>query len=366
MKMKRKSYVAALAFMLVLAMAVPSMATNHSGWFEIGGVAGVDAPILNVVVPTDLAFALDPFETNPDGASQITPDYFGLINKTPQPVGIAFFLTPTPTNSAVLLTNDTAATSLAALAWGAPQKYIHLGLVSAATLSAIGGITPGSLGLAENTEFEFATAGALRGGHNSLVTFDGTTPASIGFHLQGASDPATVTAGSVAAFQLYAQMNAFADWEPGDIEISGVFYMSALPTTFAAEMDMYANTHRMLENAELPERAYAEGRLHRQVGFWGEHAQTLTQTRLIQVSRADHVDADLPINFNAGDRYIYAIIFNPTNQNARLVRNYDADAQTVIFPRAGIAGWANGPAFFDIILDDANGPVFKILLEIGP
>jgi hypothetical protein len=100
--------------------------------------------------------------------------------------------------------------------------------------------------------------------------------AEIGFALAAAiASPASLapTQGGLAAFQIYSEMYAYAQWAPGDITISGVLWLTALhPDT----IDRTSGTgdlddHNIIKQDLLPARDYERfgGGAPPALGFFG-------------------------------------------------------------------------------------------------
>lgn len=383
--MKRKSYSAALAFVLVLVMAIPGMvpsmaASGGQTLQELTGAGGVDFPVLNVTVPLNLAFALDPWEFS-NGTSQITDNEFLIINKSLVDVMVAYYMDLEVAAGVTVVTGGQFSTS--GINAFSTEKYIDFRVLG---VDALNGTPPA---------IEFTTFGALA--TPSFITtsatnfrdFDGTTGASIGFIL-GAASPAavdvitlTTTASALkpdfpgmTAFKFYADMTALGNWQPNDLAISGVLWLTGVNGTIVNAANVGNNTgHRMIPSTILPGRPT---HFERPIGFYGIFAETLRQTRLRTVTITGMAPAPndtVIVEFNAGNKFIRSMIFNPGAANLDFLDfdgsfTYSEANQTITFHNT--RGWAIGPAFFDITLADneegvpVNPQVYQILLRVNP
>lgn len=216
------------AVLLVLAMtaflAVPAFATTAPvGTLE--GDSTVTPIILNVVVPTNLDFALDPLQKT-GGSTQISKKTYALINKSDFDVAAMFYLTATPANGVTLtkvsgdIESDPTVT----------DKKLLFGVIGAS------GIT-GSDTDFESEGFETNTTATFDPSKTETIVVadtDADNKFRFAFALKKLSDAtpdsevlATANAG-LAAFQFYGLIEAYADWKAGDITVSGIYRLLPL------------------------------------------------------------------------------------------------------------------------------------------
>jgi len=294
MRKTSKTLAVLLAVLLILAtIPAAAFAEDQEPTGTIPGGSTVDSVTLNVVLPTNLNFALDPLELNVTSGSQIaTTDYF-IINQTAAPVKASFEITATLTEEVTLVDDveeldkdDTSAT----------DKKIYFGALGAT------GITVNDLEFG----YEFGSGTDPEGSYDAtagtLVPFSvDEKKATIEFALNKATKEETESEGEadtlaadnkgVAAFQFYGELNTYADWQANDITVSGAYTLIPLR---ASTYEMYTtegvfiegglNQLKQPEPAEIP------------VGFMGE-GSTLTSVNLGEVSTASTTNIVIPFYF---------------------------------------------------------------------
>lgn len=260
--MKRK-FLAICVAALMLVSSVPVMAAAQHG--NIGGVAGVDAPVINVVVPTSLDFSFDPFvstaRNNPDVENnQVVERNFVLINRTNADIAAIFNLTAEYDDTYVeIITRDYREDSTDFdydgtyffADFDADDKVLTLGVMGAYEIT--GGTTAATaLSLAPETEItyyaftledDYLEVGS--GDYALMVEFDecdssGDTVIAFGLELAAATGTIHETTGvftatalaennaGVGAFMFVASMNPYADWAEGDVTLSGTLMLTPL------------------------------------------------------------------------------------------------------------------------------------------
>ena len=101
MKRTTKS-VTAFVLTLMLIAAFPAAAFAESG--TITGDSTVDNVTVNVILPTNLNFALDPLGLDTTGENQIATQDFFFVNQTFAPVKVSVAISAATSGGAVLVT----------------------------------------------------------------------------------------------------------------------------------------------------------------------------------------------------------------------------------------------------------------------
>lgn len=246
--MKRNSkFISVLMVSLLLLASFPAAVFAGN---TIDGESTVDMPAINVLVPTNLDFALDPLSLDTTAESQISDINYYFVNFTLAPVKVELDLTATSTNNAKLKAsvsdikgvNDPAVT----------DKFLYFGALGATSLDKDVAIVEDAMGVTEEAIYgdlfgeedspvaEYATTGGAII-TDTLVPFapsaEGTTgSAIIGFALGAAVESAeggkinkvADEKSGVGAFQFYAQLNTYADWKDKDIAVAGTYTLTPL------------------------------------------------------------------------------------------------------------------------------------------
>jgi len=240
--MKKRIAALALAGVMMLSTALPVFASQVVGPRNIIGEGGVHTPTVEVVIPTHLNFNLDPFAISggADQVSQVVEATFDMINNTiDTPVSALFFLDVEVEDDVTL----TATTPTNNLSFTNRNKEIRFGIVPATTIDE-----------ADETELEDAafaadTVALFAGALANAVWFDADDEnAAIGFVMDAATPlipevpadpgpaapevPAALAAGGrgLASFMFAAEMTAFGDWQAGDVNVSGVLWLTPVHT----------------------------------------------------------------------------------------------------------------------------------------
>jgi hypothetical protein len=196
---------------------------------SIGGSNTVKSPAYNVVVPTNINFALNPLQIGSvSGASQITTADYKVINKSDANVLVDFAITANLLGGADFV-NKSELT---------PNELV--GADKDAYFAVLGAkdVTLNSLSFANaatDSTAAFAYDTAVSG---TLIPFDTTAnTAKVSFLLGGAdlSTSALASGNSgkagVASFQFYAELNTYASWAPGDITVTGAYTFQGVKST---------------------------------------------------------------------------------------------------------------------------------------
>jgi hypothetical protein len=193
------------------------------------GESTVDDVTVNVSLPMNLDFAIDPLDLD-DKAGQVTQANYYAVNKTGVPVIVDVDVTAYP-KSGVVLVSDPGTLDTDYPAPGVTvDKNAYFGILGAASIAA-GNLDYDTIpGTAEFTYIK-DTAG-------TLSVFD-SNKASIRFALAAATGGSTkmdtqnalaATNKGVASYTFYAELNTYADWAAGDLDVAGVYTLVPVQT----------------------------------------------------------------------------------------------------------------------------------------
>ncbi len=202
--------------------------TSDASSGTIGGDGEVQEVIIRVTVPTDLDFAIDPFETgNTIGGGQITGESYKFVNKTADaPIKVGLSFQPDLSGEDVATATDAVLvedpSELSPDDETVTDKKLYLAVLGASTFE---------VATASTTTFDAETDG-------TLVPFvaSGTSAfgAEVAFALEAGdgTNPADGN-GGVAAFTFYGVLNSYADWQDNDVVINCEYLLSPLrPKTY--------------------------------------------------------------------------------------------------------------------------------------
>jgi hypothetical protein len=203
---------------------------NQKSDGSFGGDSTVKIPIYNVVVPTNVNFAIDPLQLgNVTDDSQITTANYKVINKSDVDVRVTFDLTAT-LGSGVKFVEKNALDQVTTT--GAP-KDVYFAALSAE------GVTPNSLNYASAlTDMTATFAYDADPPKGTLVPFGvslgapGNEKTTLAFLLgKSTGTPLDTLAAAnegVASFQFYANLNTYADWKANDIQVVGSYNLQGI------------------------------------------------------------------------------------------------------------------------------------------
>lgn len=223
----KRFFTTALATLMAVSMAVPAFGGHSTPSGNIQGVGTVDIQPIEIMVPTNLDFTLDPFLSS-GNVSQVAGDPFILWNNSGTPVTVQFQLLAIPGEGVTLVEEMdpddrfSPANTTKTIAFGAQvASDIPALTAGAAPTTAAPDFEEDHEELNEGDELFMlsawtnATAPAGTNGRGPLYSLD------FGFALYGRADGATtgtlaaVTNAQIGAFQFYADMHALAPWEEG-------------------------------------------------------------------------------------------------------------------------------------------------------
>ena len=215
----------------ITVAAAPPAGTPGSG--TIGGDSTVESVVLNVVLPLNLDFVLNPLELGDNTAgSQIKTTDYVIVNKTGAPVEASFTITATGETGVTLLPN---ASTLEKDDTSVTDKEIFFAALGAST------VTPGTLTFAATTGASFTYNAANAPFVPFVPASDGATAVgNVRFALGAAteSDPGTSGLDTLAAanrglasFQFYGELNTYAEWLASDVKVSGAYTLTPLRAT---------------------------------------------------------------------------------------------------------------------------------------
>lgn len=184
-----------------------------SGDTTISGDSVVNTAIYNVILPSDLDFAVDKFEIA--GKEQIYGEDYPIINASAFPVRVDLSVSSTSLSGQLVSENDARLTEKDA------GKYFYLTTivpeeVNVATVSA-GDVAAGTISsnsTSANSVFPVATG----------------APAELAFALDGLADPATDTlsTNNAATFTFGGKVNPYEDWKDKDLSLETAFTLIGL------------------------------------------------------------------------------------------------------------------------------------------
>jgi hypothetical protein len=251
--MNKKIIAVIIAVVLMVSVTVPALA-NEAAWRVIEGDGTVNNPELRVIVPTSLDFAFDPFKID-GGESQVADVSFELINKSFAAVGAIFYLDAEFDSAKVTMIaradqDDALNFSMADMTMR--DKVLSMGVIGAKT------ITPGATAFADLAFANDATVVYDSEEDGTLIEFDVDKQADIGFVLAAATrtpDALANNAEGLAAFQFFAEMNSYAPWQDGDVNVSGVLWLTALhPDTLVGDDAIETVGRGIIPAEDTPER----------------------------------------------------------------------------------------------------------------
>jgi hypothetical protein len=254
--------------------------SDGGGGTDTGSIDGdsiVNDVIFEVDVPTDINFAIDPFELGISlGGGQITGTSYNFLNSTKAPVKVLLDFTTDLTGGGAALVADPSA--LSPDDDSVIDKKLYFAVLGAKTLAA----TANTVSAVAYDKTEAGT----------LVPFGTDGKASAGFVLAASSDGTEVLAPGMGSFTFYGVLNTYADWEAGDVKVTAAYTLVALrPATYTAlsTAAVGANKTQLASTSSV-------------LGFIGESVPT-TKT----ITKASITDTQLSIPFNFGDKTITSI-----------------------------------------------------------
>lgn len=303
--MKKNSKPIAFLLTLMLLFTFPvSVFAGTADEGTIGGDSNVIDVTLNVLLPTNLDFALDPLGLGSQD-NQVSPaDYF-FVNMTFAPVKVALDITATASGGAVLVSSpDTLEPDNPAVT----DKEIYFAALGAGGVSgeAISVTTTSAVITSSSGIYDYTSSAATR------VAFTpssggATGSAVIGFALGAATESSTTpdaiealatSNGGVAVFQFFGSLNTYADWQANDLTVSGAYTLTPLRTTTYSDYtgEFVAGS---LNQIEMTPAAPAEPD---PVGFIGEVDPTVKSITIASIS-----GTQLVIPFNLGSETVASI-----------------------------------------------------------
>ena len=279
--MKRKL----IAMLIVAVMAVTIITpASASIWDELKGINTLEPNVVNIILPANLNFALDPSQVTGSirGASgtqtsQVVETPFRMANVGRGTTGVIFFLEAEFKDGV----NATISSINSSFSLNNRSKDIHFGVIGAHAAS-FATETDIAVTIASATELNATTTSVFFDNDSgvrstalatiaSLTSAPSATPTTMqggtGFVLQPANagiPVGTSTPGSLldvdqglASFMFYAEVNPFANWSPGDISVSGVYWLVGMPGQYVSTLATRLG-HNTLAYADMPDRPDAD------------------------------------------------------------------------------------------------------------
>lgn len=227
----KKFLASLLALSMTASLAAPAFASKSGA---IVGDSTVEDVTFTVTVPSTLNFALDPGQTSL-GPSQISDTSFSMSNSSEFATLAAFYI-DVNTVDGVEIAQDSAMTGYADLT--ATAKKLSFGVIAAASDNGVAdnraitynAANPDSIKQVVVTPDNASTVDVdeSRNGLDFGIILAGTKVAIDG----EITDGTTVTTDNAtdlhASFQFFSKMNSYADWNDGDVTVSGVYLLAAL------------------------------------------------------------------------------------------------------------------------------------------
>ncbi|MDR0857616.1 MAG: hypothetical protein LBN97_01135 [Oscillospiraceae bacterium] len=394
---------------LALALTLAMILTLGSGAFaatvaELEGHSTIYSPTLNVVVPSNLNFALSPLGAKAISGNQIANTGYVTINRGQTPVQIKFDLRVIPAEGVTLATSAAQVPT----AIGDVSKVIQFGIIGATAIADLDDpdaglntaaviaqatdvhvtaqVTAYALDLANTAkESSFVTAAAsvasalvaaasayavYPSAYSTAATDTIVTPAataapnliSVGFALKAldvglwgtnSSDPTFEDGGEslISMFQFYGKLNANAVWAADDVRVRGTYTLSAIGD------DAYTTlTDGKVGNNQLAQTvvtAPKPGFVNTATGL------TLTSSPTYTYSKA----TDIPITFDfiTGGFAITEIKLIATGTPLTSTE-YKIVGNTITLYKSKLAGVSDGPKTGSITLQDGSTYVLNVVI----
>ena len=275
--MKRKlSLVLAVAVLVCMVFTVPTFAAPAGQ--DVTVTTEVSEPVWNIVVPTTMPMAIDPFALH-DGSSQVYSPDFTIVNKSQ--VAVKATATVTLTGAAVFKDNAAAVTETNTdkLAFVQAKVANSVNVTTKAgtftTVAALGGdYFLDSLnvdGAATFTTDKAIDVDKVEGIYNasSPAVNLGTTATKVEFALQkadylkyySAADKSTTSyqyrnmaadKKGVASWRFVGKLNSYAAWAPADISATVAYSFAGLTPENYAGANLDADGHQFISNVKAP------------------------------------------------------------------------------------------------------------------
>lgn len=352
------------AFILTLLLIIASPVAAFAGTIE--GDSTVETVVINVVLPSDLDFALDPLGLDVTGDSQIATANYFFLNQTFAPVRVELDVTVTAANEAELAATTSAITGQSDP--GVTDKLIYFGALGATDLSTTITATdaaivttdsaisyPAYFGGDDAPTGVYPTGTAISETLVPVVPGAGGTTGSavIGFALAAAVESSTTPDAieslaanndGVAAFQFYAQLNTYADWQAGDVSVTGNYTLVPLRgetyDTYHAE-EVGLNQYIVTE----PEPEEPEA-----VGFIGKDDPTEMSINVADITSG----SALVIPFNFGENTLTRINMQSGTQVATDQYTVGTSDITFTASRATALKGISASTYYTVILSDSS------------
>jgi hypothetical protein len=219
---------------------------------DIIGDSTVEFPVLKVVVPANLNFALDPLQQNVIDTNQIAKADYVVVNQTTAaPVQVNFVVVARAKAGVGLVET---AEEIDALNPAETAKNIYFGMLAAASASTV----PAYAGTGGAYVYD---ATSVASGSPQVVPFPAAsaTPiseatAKISFVLEKAASGSTLAADGkgAGAFQFYGNLNTYATWEANDLTVRATYKLVALPANAYASLPKAGLNQYVETPAEAP------------------------------------------------------------------------------------------------------------------
>lgn len=255
---------------------------------QVTGESTLHDIILNVIVPTELDFELNPFQigiTPIDSDterydSQLTGTEFEIVNATSGvPVFVGFELQVEGDNGAAFVADRAELNRDDVNETAKNIFFAALAANSAGNFVADNVVTTGNVKVATMSD--------------AMVPFDitddedptGDVVANFAFSLA----PPIDTDNAKTEFRFYAEMNTHAEWQAGDVTVTGVYNLAALRAATASDIELTNDGHRLIASADDDSSSNDEP--------WGT---PITATTTLNAVPMWNASAPLQLQFPAG------------------------------------------------------------------
>lgn len=219
---------------------------NQKAGGTIPGESVVKNAIINVVLPTNIDFAVNPLQLGTvTGDSQVTSTDYRVTNKSDAPVRVSFDITATLGSGVTLVSSKSELTPDQLTGADKDVYFAALGAKSFKDTTVPTWADP-TLG---TYVYDSAEAG-------TLSVFDpDTSKAEISFLLGAATgtplDALAADEAGVASFQFYAELNTYAGWLANDISVSGAYTLTGIKTTDYDKVDNLVGVNQMSNSSTV-------------------------------------------------------------------------------------------------------------------
>lgn len=230
-----------------ITLYTPSEDGGYSKKVELEGKNDLEELTIEVVLPTSLDFSLNPLELAGSGnvkGNQIKGADFAIANLTKAPVRVMVEFEASGTAGVEFVKTDA---ELRQFDWEATNKAIMFGALGATEVEGTPTATMPNAVASATFSYTVGQAETEKIG-DTLVVFEpdeakkDEAEGSIAFALAASADGEALADADkgLASFQFYANLNTYAGWKAEDIEIAGVYTLTAMHLPSFASLSGFA------------------------------------------------------------------------------------------------------------------------------